>query len=116
MRLMKVLAIAAGILIVFIVFSAVWHILYLILVGIAIVGALFLLFKAWEQYKRAQQRHEERREQRAQRRDERRDERSARPSIEARPPQYPGTSGTPAGSGQQFDIDEELARLRRDMR
>jgi membrane protein implicated in regulation of membrane protease activity len=112
MRLMKVLAIAAGILIVFIVLSALWHILYLIGVGIVIVGVLFLAFKAWEQYKRAQQRHEERRDQRAQRRDER----STSRSIEARPPQYPGTTGTPAGSARQDDIDEELARLRRDMR
>jgi flagellar biosynthesis component FlhA len=114
MRLVKLLAIAAGIIIVFIVLSALWHILYLIGVGIVIVGALFLAFKAWEQYKRAQVRHEERRQERVQRREGRHQERSPDRSIESRPPQYPGISGTPA-SGQS-DVDEELARLRREMR
>lgn len=116
MRLMKVLAIAAGILIVFIVLSALWHILYLIGVGIVIVGVLFLAFKAWDQYKRAQQRHGERREERAQRREERQQQRRAGRSLETRPQQYPGTSGMPQAGAKDLDIDEELARLRRDMR
>jgi len=115
MRLLKVLGIAAGILIVFIVISALWHILYLIGVGIVVVGAIFLLFKAWEQYKRAQQRHEERREERVQRREERQQQRSPGRSLEARQPQYPGTSGLPKAGSDQMDIEEELARLRRDM-
>lgn len=116
MRLMKVLAIAAGILIVFIVISALWHILYLIGVGIVIVAALFLAFKAWDQYKRAQQRHEQRRAERAQQREERRQQRSPGRRLEAKPPQYPGTSGMPQAGASSTDLDEELARLRRDMR
>jgi flagellar biosynthesis component FlhA len=116
MRLIKVLAIAAGILIVFIVLSALWHILYLIGVGIVIIGLLFLAFKAWEQYKRAQERHEERRQQRTERREERRQERSPSRGIEARSPQYPTSSGMPQTGASQADIDEELARLRREMR
>lgn len=115
MRWVKVLAIAAGILIVFIVLSSLMHILYLIGVGIVIVGAIFLAFKAWEQYRRAQVRHDERRQQRVERREERRQERSPERSLEARPPQHPSTSGMPQSDARQVDIDEELARLRRDM-
>lgn len=117
MRWVKVLAIAAGILIVFIVVSSLVHILYLIGVGVVIIAAILLAFKAWQQYKSAQQRHEERRLQRQERREERRPGRS----IEARPPQYPGTSGVTGTSGRQavsgqpnIDIEEELARLRRE--
>jgi flagellar biosynthesis component FlhA len=116
MRWMKVLAIAAGILIVFIVLSSLLHILYLIGVGIVIIGAIFLAFKAWEGYKRAQERHDERRQERTERRQERQQQRSPGRSLEARPPQHPSTSGMPQAGAKDLDIEEELARLRRDMR
>jgi hypothetical protein len=114
MRLAKALAIAVGVLIVFFVVSALVHVLYLIGVGLVVAAAIFFAFKAWERYKQARQRSEERHEERMQRRAER----SPGRSIEPRPRQYPGTTGTaasqPAASGN-LDIEEELARLKRDM-
>ena len=109
MRWLKVLAIAVAVVIVFVVISSLVHILYLIGVGLLIAAAIFAAFKGWEQYKRARERHEERRQQRLQQRDERR----ARPSIEA-PRQQP-TGLPPAAAPSGFDVDEELARLKREL-
>ena len=109
MRWLKVLAIAVAVVIVFFVISSLVHILYLIGVGLLIAAALFAAVKGWEQYKRARERHEERRQQRPQQREERR----ARPSIEA-PRQRP-TGLPPAATSSGFDVDEELARLKREL-
>jgi hypothetical protein len=109
MRWLKVLAIAVAVVIVFFVISSLTHILYLIGVGLLIAAALFAAFKGWEQYKLARERHEERRQQRLRQREERR----ARPSIEAsrqRPTGLP-----PAATSPGFDVDEELARLKREL-
>lgn len=105
MRWLKVLAIAVAVVIVFFVVSSLVHILYLIGVGLLIAVALFAAFKGWEQYKRARERHEERSQQR--------EERRARPSIEA-PRQQP-TGLPPAATPSGFDVDEELARLKREL-
>ena len=105
MRWLKVLAIAVAVVIVFVVISSLVHILYLIGFGLLIAVALFAAFKGWEQYKRARERHEERRQQR--------EERRARPSIEA-PRQQP-TGLPPAATSSGFDVDEELARLKREL-
>jgi hypothetical protein len=118
MRLIKILAIAVAVLIVFWVASALLHVLYLIAIGFVIAAAIFLAFKGWEQYKHARQRHDERRAERTRERAERRPargieaRRAADPdrAIEARP-QQPGSLPAPG----TYDIDEELARLRRDM-
>jgi len=115
MRWVKVLAIAVGVVIVFFVISSLLHLLYLIGIGILIAAAIFAAFKGWEQYKLARQRHEERRQQRLQEREERqqqREQRHTRPNIEA-PRQQP--TGLPPGSTASFDVDEELARLKREM-
>jgi len=116
MRWVKVLAIAVGVVIVFFVFSWLWHILYLIIVGLIIAAALFAAYKGWEQYKLARERHEERRQQRLQEREARqqqREQRRARPNIEA-PRQQP--TGLPPGTTTAgFDVDDELARLKREM-
>lgn len=109
MRWLKVLAIAVAVVIVFFVISSLVHILYLIGVGLLIAAALFAAFKGWEQYKRASERHEERRQQRLQQREERR----ARPSIDAPRQQPTGLPPTATPSG--FDVDEELARLKREL-
>jgi hypothetical protein len=109
MRWLKVLAIAVAVVIVFFVVSSLVHILYLIGVGLLIAVALFAAFKGWEQYKHARERHEERRQQRLQQREERR----ARPPIEA-PRQQP-TGLPPAATPSGFDVDEELARLKREL-
>jgi hypothetical protein len=109
MRWLKVLAIAVAVVIVFFVISSLTHILYLIGVGLVIAAALFAAVKGWEQYKLARERHEERRQQRLQQREERR----ARPSIEA-PRQQP-TGLPPAATSPGFDVDEELARLKREL-
>jgi hypothetical protein len=118
MRWIKILAVAVAVLIVFLVFSALLHILYLIAIGFVIAAAIFVAFKGWEQYKHARQRHDERRAERMRQRAERRPapgiegRRSADPdrAIEARP-QQPGRLPAPG----EYDLDEELARLRRDM-
>jgi ABC-type protease/lipase transport system fused ATPase/permease subunit len=117
MRWLKVLAIAVAIVIVFFVISSLVHILYLIGVGLLIAVALFAAFKGWEQYKRTRERHEERRQQRAERR--------ARPSIEApgqratrrriEAPRQQPTGLPPAATPSGFDVDEELARLKREL-
>ena len=115
MRWIKVLAIAVAVVIVFSVFSWLWHILYLIGIGLVIAAALFAAYKGWEQYKLARQRHEERRQQRLQERQQRqqqREERRTRPTIEA-PRQQP--TGLPPAGAAGMDVDEELARLKREL-
>ena len=105
MRWLKVLAIAVAVVVVFVVISALSHILYLAGVGLLIAAALFAAFKGWEQTKRARERREERRQQR--------EERRANPSIEA-PRQQP-TGLPPAATSSGFDVEEELARLKREL-
>ena len=108
MRWVKVLAIAVAVVIVFFVISSLVHILYLIGVGLLIAAALFAAVKGWEQYKRARERHDERRQQRQQREQHR-----ARPSIQA-PRQQP-TGLPPATTAPGFDVDQELALLKREL-
>ena len=105
MRWLKVVAVAIAVVVVFVVISALVHIVYLVGVGLLIAAALFAAIKGWEQIKRARERHEERRQQRQERR--------ARPSIEA-PRQQP-TGLPPAATSRGFDVDEELARLKREL-
>jgi hypothetical protein len=117
MRWLKVLAIAVGIVLVFVVISAVAHLLYLVGVGLLIAAALFVAFKGWEQTKRARERREERRQQREQRR--------AHPSIEAprqqptglpiEAPRQQPTGLPPAVTSSGFDVEAELARLKREL-
>jgi len=109
MRWLKVLAIAIAVVIVFFVISSLVHILYLIGVGLLIAVALFAAVKGWEQYKRARERHEER----GQRRQQQPEERRARPRIDA-PRQQP-TGFPPTATPSGFDVDEELARLKREL-
>jgi hypothetical protein len=118
MRWFKVLAIAVAVVIVFFVISALVHILYLIGVGLLIAAALFAAVKGWEQYKRARERHEEGRQQRAERRVHRsietpRQKPTGLPPIDA-PRQQP-TGLPPAATPSGFDVDEELARLKREL-
>jgi hypothetical protein len=105
MRWLKVLAIAVAVVVVFVVISALAHILYLVGVGLLVAAALFAAFKGWEQTKRARERREQRRQQR--------EERRADPFIEA-PRQQP-TGLPPAVTSSGFDVDEELARLKREL-
>jgi len=117
MRWLKVIAVAVAVVVVFVVISAVVHILYLVGVGLLIAAAIFAAFKGWEQTKRARERREERRQQR--------EERRAHPSIEA-PRQQPAglpieaprqqpTGLPPAVTSSGFDVEEELARLKREL-
>jgi hypothetical protein len=109
MRWLKVLAIAVAVVIVFFVISSLVHIVYLIGVGLLIAAAIFAAYKGWTQYKRASERHEERRKQRRQQPAEPR----IPPAVQAprqQPTGFPPTA-TPAG----FDVDEELARLKREL-
>jgi hypothetical protein len=112
MRLIKILGIVVAVLIVFWAVSALLHLLYLVAVGAVIAAAIFLAFKGWERYKNAQQRHDERRQERTRQRAERRagSDIDLRPSIEPRQPQV---GRIPAASA--YDVDEELARLKRDL-
>jgi ABC-type protease/lipase transport system fused ATPase/permease subunit len=116
MRWMKALAIAAAVLVVFIAISFVLHFLYWIAVGVVIAAAIVAAFKVHEKYKLARQHHEQARLQREQRRTDRRQDREERHtprSVEAAPPQAPQIPPTAPAHG---DIEEELARLKRDMR
>lgn len=118
MRWMKALGIAAAVLIVFIVLGTVLHFLYWIAVGVVLAAAVFAAFKVHEKYKLARARHEQARarkqEERLQREQERQQRRHREPrSVEAAPP--PPARIQP-GAPAQPDIEEELARLRRDMR
>jgi biopolymer transport protein ExbB/TolQ len=115
MRWVKALAIAVAVLIVFIVVYSLLHVLYLIGIGIVIAAAIFAAVKGWEQYKLARQRQEERRQQRIQEREQRmqeREQRRSRPTIEA-PRQQP--AGLPPAASAQLDVEEELARLKRQL-
>jgi hypothetical protein len=117
MRWLKVVAIAVAVVVVFVVISALVHILYLVGVGLLIAAALFAAFKGWEQTKRARERREERRQQR--------EERRAHPSIEAprqqptglpiEAPRQQPTGLPPAVTSSGFDVEEELARLKREL-
>ena len=129
MRWLKVLAIAVAVVVVFVVISALVHILYLVGVGLLIAAALFAAFKGWEQTTRARERREERRQQR--------EERRAHPFIEASRQQPTGfpieaprqqptgfpieaprrqpTGLPPAVTSSGFDVEEELARLKREL-
>jgi hypothetical protein len=117
MRWLKVLAVAVAVVVVFVVISAVVHILYLVGVGLLIAALLFAAVKGWEQAKRARQRLEERRQQR--------EERRARPSIDVPRQQPTGlpieasrpqpTWLPPAVTPSGFDVEEELARLKREL-
>jgi hypothetical protein len=117
MRWLKVLAVAVAVVVVFVVISAVVHILYLVGVGLLIAALLFAAVKGSEQAKRARRRLGERRQQR--------EERRARPSIGV-PRQQP--TGLPIEASRQqptwlppavtssgFDVEEELARLKREL-
>jgi hypothetical protein len=100
MRWIKVLAVAVAVLCVFIVISAVLRILFLIGIGFLIAVAFFAASKGWERYKLDRQHHQDRRQ-----------ERRARPNVE--PPRQRPT-GFPSSGTAGFDVDEELARLRRE--
>jgi hypothetical protein len=117
MRWVKALAIAVAVVIVFFVVSALLHILYLIGIGVLVAAVIFAAFKGWEQYKIARNRHEERRQQRIQEREQRmqeRQQRRSRPSIDAPRQQPPGLPPA-AAPAAQHDVEEELARLKREL-
>ena len=112
MRLIKILAIAVAVLIVFWVASALLHLLYLVGIGIVLAAAIFAAFKGWEQYKQAQQRHAQRRQERTRERAERRPGRDIEPASSHGIEQ---AHQQPQALPAQFDVDEELARLKREM-
>lgn len=120
MRWMKALAIAAAVLIVFIVLGTVLHFLYWIAVGVVLAAAIFAAFKVHEKYKLARARHEQARARKQEERlgreqqpRQRRPHHDAPRGVEAAAPQAPRIP--PAATPHQ-DIEEELARLKRDMR
>ena len=119
MRWMKALGIAAVVLIVFIVLGTVLHFLYWIVVGVVLAAAVFAAFKVREKYHLARVRHEQAQARKQQERLQREQERQQRRhhgeprSVEAAPP--PPARIQP-GAPAQPDIEEELARLKRDMR
>jgi MFS superfamily sulfate permease-like transporter len=119
MRWMKALGIAAAVLIVFIVLGTVLHFLYWIAVGVVLAAAIFAAFKVHERYKLARVRHEQARSRKQEERLQREQERQQRSrhgeprSVEAAPQQAPQI---PPAAPAHHDIEEELARLKRDMR
>jgi len=99
MRLFKVLAIAVAVVCVLLVVSEVLRILFLIGTGVLIAVAFFAVYKGWERYNRGIRRNDQSRAARRSRR------------VVESPRQQPTGFQPPATDG--FDLDEELARLRR---
>lgn len=117
MRLIKLLAIAVGLLIVFLVVSALLHVVYLIGIVLVLAAAIFAAVKGYGKYKQARQRHAQGRQERAQQRVERPADRAIEPAQGTAslygldlPQRQPEPVSAPS------DIDEELARLKREMR
>ena len=112
MRWAKVVMIALGALIAFIVIESVFRLLEWAVIALVIGLIIAIAVKAHSQYKLAQQRRAEVRQEKAARKRQVRDEHVA-PSREITPaPAWTVDSTPPASHG---NVDDELARLKREM-
>jgi uncharacterized membrane protein len=113
MRWAKVVMIALGALIAFIVIESVFRLLQWAVIALVIGLIIAVAVKAHSQYKLARDRHAEVKQEKAARKREVREER-AEPSREITPaPSFTVESAAPAAHD---DVDSELARLKREMR
>jgi hypothetical protein len=112
MRWAKVIMIALGALIAFIIIESVFRLLEWAVIALVIGLIIALAVKAHSQYKLARERRAEVRQEKAARKHQVRDE-PAVPTREITPaPAWTLESATPAAHG---DVDDELARLKREM-
>jgi hypothetical protein len=113
MRWAKVVMIALGALIAFIVIESVFRLLEWAVIALVIGLIIAIAVKAHSQYKLARERRAEVKEEKATRKHEIRAER-VQPSREITPaPAWTVESTTPVA---RDDVDAELARLKREMR
>lgn len=113
MRWAKVVMIALGALIAFIVIESVFRLLEWAVIALVIGLIIAIAVKAHSQYKLARERRAEVKEEKAARKHEIRDER-VQPGREITPaPAWTVENTTPVA---RDDVDAELARLRREMR
>ena len=113
MRWAKVVMIALGALIAFIVIESVFRLLEWAVIALVIGLIIAIAVKAHSQYKLARERRAEVREEKAARKHEIRDER-AQPGREITPaPAWTVENTTPVA---RDNVDDELARLKREMR
>ena len=121
MRWAKVIMIALGALIAFIIIESVFHLLQLALIALVIGAIIALAVKARSQYKLAQERRTQGRQDKAARKRQGRDEgrrdegrREVEPAPVWTPEPAAPSAPVPAHSGG--DVDAELERLKREMR
>ena len=112
MRWAKVVMIALGALIAFIVIESVFRLLEWAVIALVIGLIIAIAVKAHSQYKLAQQRRAEVRQEKAARKRQVRDEHVA-PSREIAP--APAWTAEPAAPPAHGNVDDELARLKREM-
>jgi len=114
MRWAKVLVIALGALIAFIVLESVFRLLQWAIIALVIGGIIAIAVKAHSQYKLARERRAQVREQKAERKAEVRG-RASRPAPEiAAAPQWTQEPAAPAPP-RRDDVEADLARLKREM-
>ena len=113
MRWAKVVMIALGALIAFIVIESVFRLLEWAVIALVIGLIIAIAVKAHSQYKLAQQRRAEVRQEKAARKRQVRDEPSRQ--VAPAPAWTAETTASPAREPAREDVDAELARLKREM-
>ena len=115
MRWAKVVMIALGALIAFIIIESVFRLLEWAVIALVIGLIIAIAVKAHSQYKLARERRAEVKQDKAARKGQVRDE-PVRPSKEiTQAPAWSLESTTPATPAAHDDVDAELARLKREM-
>jgi choline-glycine betaine transporter len=115
MRWIKVAAIVVAALIAFIVLESAFHLLQIAAIVLAIGVVIALAVKAHSQYRIARERRAQVKAERRQVREQRKSgTRPATPEPLTAAPAVPRQYGT-AAPGHGADVDDELARLKREM-
>ena len=127
MRWIKVAAVVGGAIVVFVVIESIWHLIQMALIGIVIVAVIAVAIKARQAYKARISEGQRKRQERQLRKTQER-----APSIEAsrsiptsgiptsRTSSMPSgvvtpSEGMPVSKPAQRDVDDELARMKREM-
>jgi hypothetical protein len=125
MRWAKVVMVALGALIAFIVIESVFHLLQWAVIALVIGVIIAIAVKAHSQYKLMQERRAQVRQEKADRKRQVREEKSRQIApaevwpAERSVPSVPSSSAvpsTPAPASPSGDVDAELERLKREMR
>ena len=113
MRWAKVVMIALGALIAFVVIESVFRLLQWAIIALVIGVIIAIAVKAHSQYKLAQERRAQVRQEKAARKRQVRDEPSR--AVAPAPPRTVDATQAPAATPAREDVDAELARLKREM-